>query len=92
MKERSVEALLVKGVKGMGGVCIKIMPVVAGLPDRLAVLPGGRFFFIETKSPTGTLRPIQRAVFAHLEGLGAPVTVLHTTGEVRAWLAERAVG
>jgi hypothetical protein len=88
MKERPVEAALVKGVKEKGGMCIKIMPIIAGLPDRLAVLPGGRFFFVETKSPTGRLRPVQVAIIARLEALGAPVAVLHTPGEVRAWLAD----
>ena len=91
MRETSVEAALIKGVKEKGGMCIKILPIVAGLPDRLVVLPMGHFHFVETKAPTGRLRPVQVAMIARLEKIGAPVAVLTTTGEVRAWLANQEV-
>lgn len=88
MRESYIEGrVLGDGVKAAGGLSIKLAPIVAGLPDRLVLLPGGRLFFVETKAPGGRLRPVQRVMHARLGGLGFPVVVLSSPEGVRAWLS-----
>ena len=87
MRETAVERSLAKAVRGAGGLTVKIMPVVAGVPDRLVLLPGGRLFLVEAKAPTGRLRPAQRIWHERAARLGIPVAVLHSPQEVAEWLA-----
>lgn len=50
--EKELEAKLVKGVKQMGGQCLKwTSPGTTGLPDRIILLPGGIIVFVEMKRP-----------------------------------------
>lgn len=83
--ERKVEALLGKLAKERGGMSLKMVPLVAGIPDRLVVLPGGQTFFVELKSPTGRLRPIQVVTHERLAEIGHPVVVLSSQEAVREW-------
>lgn len=60
MLEKEVEAYLVKQVKKAGGECLKwVSPGNAGVPDRICMFPSGHVVFVEVKSPTGSLRPLQ---------------------------------
>lgn len=60
MLEKDLEAKLVKAVKAMGGRCLKwVCPGNRGVPDRIALLPGGRVVFIEMKRPQGKVDPLQ---------------------------------
>lgn len=86
MRESSVERRLIKEVNAAGGLCYKVMPVTAGLPDRMVILPGGRIFLIETKAPGGRLRPAQRVVHARMADRGVEVVVLSSTEEVADWV------
>lgn len=85
MRERRVEQELTRQVKTLSGWAVKILPSVSGLPDRLVLLPGGRAFFVELKSPTGTVKPHQTVVHHRLARLGFPVIVLPTVESVRDW-------
>jgi hypothetical protein len=87
MRENRVEATLRDEVKLLGGWAIKFLPSVMGLPDRVVLLPGGRIYFVETKSPTGTVEPHQTVVHRRLESLGFPVTVLAHPDAVREWVS-----
>jgi hypothetical protein len=40
------------------------------------LIPGGRVWFVEFKTPTGRVSPIQRRVHQVLDGLGFPVAVV----------------
>lgn len=52
--EREIEAKLVKLIERYGGNCLKwVCPGWTGVPDRIALLPGGGVLFIETKRPSG---------------------------------------
>lgn len=71
MREKTVEAKLVKAVKSMGGLAPKfISPGLDGVPDRLVLLPGGKLAFIELKAPGKELRPLQVRRKRQLEALG----------------------
>ena len=71
MREKTVEANLVKAVKNMGGLAPKfISPGLDGVPDRLVLLPGGKMAFIELKAPGKELRPLQVRRKRQLEALG----------------------
>ena len=85
MREKRVEQEFTRRVKGLGGWAVKILPSVSGLPDRMAILPGGRVTFVELKAPTGTVKPHQTVVHARLATLGCPVVVLATIDAVNDW-------
>jgi hypothetical protein len=85
VKESRVEQVLREQIKDRGGWAIKLLPSVSGLPDRMILLPGGRLLFVETKSPTGTVKPHQTVVHDRLRRLGFEVLVLSTTESVREW-------
>ncbi len=59
--EKYIERELIKGVKAIGGLCLKIFnPYYRGLPDRLVILPDGITVWVELKTkgkkPTGLQR------------------------------------
>lgn len=85
MRETRVEQRFNKRVKELGGWPIKILPSISGLPDRMAILPGGIIRFVELKAPTGTVAPHQTVVHRRLATLGCPVVVLATLDEVDTW-------
>ena len=52
MREKIIEEKLTKTVKQNGGVCWKFTsPGMAGVPDRIVLMPGGRIAFVEVKAP-----------------------------------------
>lgn len=74
MRERDIEKKLVKAVKSMGGLAPKfVSPGLDGVPDRLVLLPGGKFAFIELKAPGEKMRPLQVRRKKQLEALGFSV-------------------
>lgn len=85
MRETTVERHLGMRVGKLGGISLKIMPVIAGIPDRLVIMPGGRTYFVELKQPKGELSQIQREIHRRLEALGHPVAVLWNKQEVDLW-------
>jgi hypothetical protein len=87
MKETRVEEKLRVLVKARGGWAIKLLPSVSGLPDRIVLLPGGRIYFVETKSPTGTVKPHQTVIHRRLRTLGFVVEVLSHPTAVESWVA-----
>lgn len=91
MREKRVEQEFTRQVKRLGGWAVKILPSVSGLPDRMAILPGGRVIFVELKAPTGTVKPHQTVVHSRLASLGCPVVVLATVPAVIAWAEEQAL-
>lgn len=88
MRERRVEQEFRRRVDSLGGWAIKLLPSVSGLPDRIAVLPGGRVVFVELKAPSGRVAAHQTVVHRRLESLGCPVRVLSDVGAVIAWAEE----
>jgi hypothetical protein len=83
--EADVEDALVGGVEALGGWCWKLrMPWFTGVPDRLVLLPGGRFFFVELKRPKGgKLSTRQKIVHGQLHDMGFCVWTLYTLEAVQ---------
>ena len=66
-----------KAVKARGGMCPKFTsPGMDGMPDRLVLLPHGRFCFVEVKAPGEKPRPLQVHKHKQLRRLGFKVYVL----------------
>ena len=89
MLERDVERHLVNGVKAQGGKAYKwVSPGTPGVPDRIAILPGGRIIFIEVKRPglSDGLSIRQKKVIATLEGLGCTVWRISDMEDLKARL------
>lgn len=59
-----------------------------GVPDRIAILPGGRIIFIEVKRPglSDGLSIRQKKVIATLEGLGCTVWRISDMEDLKARL------
>ncbi len=52
MRENKIESTFVTATKKRGGLCLKfVSPSMAGVPDRLVLLPGAHFAFVEMKAP-----------------------------------------
>lgn len=89
MREKVVEQKLTLMVKKRGGICPKfISPGFDGVPDRLALLPGGRIAFIELKAEGKTLRPLQVRRKRQLEALGFSVYCIDRTEQIGGILDE----
>jgi len=76
MREKELECKFVQAVKAVGGITPKfISPGFDGIPDRIALLPGGRIAFVEVKRPGEKPRPLQEARHGMLRRLGFKVYV-----------------
>lgn len=89
MREKTIEQILVKAAKTMGGIAPKFTsPGWSGMPDRLVLLPGGRVAFVEVKAPGEQPRPLQLARHRLLRGLGFNVYVLDDAEQIQQILKE----
>ena len=83
MREKQIEQKLVKAVRNAGGLCPKfVSPGFAGMPDRLILLPGRRFAFVEVKAPGEKPRLLQLHRHAQLRALGFRVHVLDDPAQI----------
>ena len=83
MREKTIEQKLTRAVKARGGICPKLVcPGMAGMPDRLVLLPDGKLGFVEVKAPGEKPRPLQTARHRILEWLGYRVYVLDDVGDI----------
>lgn len=79
----------------LGGMVVKMMPTVAGVPDRLVLLPTppramARIELVELKTVTGKRSPIQVEWHKRAASIGIHVTTLHGLAEIDAWVRDRA--
>ena len=89
MREKKTEQELVRAVKARGGFCPKLVsPGLDGMPDRLALLPGGRAAFVEVKAPGMKPRPLQLSRHRLLRNLGFSVYVLDYPADIAGMLDE----
>lgn len=63
--------------------CLKmISPTMAGIPDRLAILPHGHLAFIELKRPGQKPRPLQQHRINQLNQLGIKALTLDNPANI----------
>jgi len=78
--EKTIEKKFCDCVKAHGGLALKFSsPSYVGVPDRIVLFPNGKIFFVELKSPNGTVRPIQQFVFNKFAEFGFPVHVIYNS-------------
>lgn len=89
MLEKKIEKKIGEAVKAGGGLYYKfVSPGNDGVPDRIAILPGGRVIFIELKSETGRLTMKQRIQMQRLASRGCEVHLIHGMEEAEKFIAE----
>lgn len=89
MREKQIEQKLVKAVKQAGGLCPKfVSPGIAGMPDRLILLPDRHLAFVEVKALGQLPRLLQLQCHAQLRALGFPVFVLYDPVQIKALISE----
>ena len=77
MREKTTERKLTLMVKKRGGICPKfVSPGYDGMPDRIVLLPGCHFAFVEVKAPGEKPRPLQVSRHNLLRSLGLQVFTL----------------
>ncbi|HFN1587987.1 TPA: VRR-NUC domain-containing protein [Staphylococcus aureus] len=77
MLEKEIERQLVKSVKAKNGLCLKFNCLsMNGVPDRIILMPFGKFCFVEVKAPGKKLRPLQMKRKKQFESLGFDVYVI----------------
>lgn len=89
MRESTIEARLVREVRKRGGLCYKfVSPGNPGVPDRIAIFPGGRTVYIELKTETGRLAKVQQWQLDEIRKRGAEARVLKGMDQVLEFLRE----
>ena len=89
MREKAIEQKFVAAVKAAGGLALKFTsPGFDGVPDRIALLPGGKMVFVEVKAPGEKPRPLQLARHRLLRRLGFKVYVLDDESQIGGMIDE----
>lgn len=88
MREKYIEQQLTRAVKSRGGLCEKWNSGTAGWPDRIILLPDGKFCFVEVKAPGKEPSPLQIHRHEQLRALGYPVFVLDHPEQIGGILDE----
>lgn len=89
MQERTVERALVQKVKKRKGLALKfVSPGMAGVPDRIILMPEGKMAFVELKAPGKKPRPLQVHRMEELRNLGYACYVVDSTSMIDGVLEE----
>ena len=89
MRERQVEQALVKAVKTRDGICPKfVSPGLAGVPDRLVLMPNGKMGFVEVKAPSKKPRALQLYRIKQFRDLGFKCFVLDDVEQIPTLIDE----
>ena len=89
MREKTIEQKFVAAVKAAGGLALKFTsPGFDGVPDRIALLPGGKMAFVEVKAEGKKPRPLQLARHRQLRQLGFKVYVLDDESQIGGMIDE----
>lgn len=74
--EARLQSACVRWAKAQGCVGIKQDGALAGMADYVFLLPGGRVWLVEFKSPAGRLSPRQIYLHEKMAAMGHPVSVI----------------
>lgn len=89
MREKQIEKKLITEVKKRGGICPKwVSPGFDGVPDRIVLLPYGKFALVEVKAPGEKPRPLQLSRHRLLRRLGFRVYVLDNESQIGGMIDE----
>lgn len=89
MRERDIEAYLVRRVKALGGEVRKVRWIGRhGAPDRLVMLAPNRTLWVELKRPGQTANPHQAREHTRMRSMGQTVLVLDSCAGIDALLRE----
>ena len=87
--ERDIERYLVRRTIEHGGVAYKwVSPGHVGVADRIVLLPGGVVWFVELKTATGRLSPLQNVFAADMARMGMQYIVIRSKEEVDQWFSD----
>lgn len=87
MRERDIERWLRRQIEDMGGKFMKFTsPGNDGVPDRIAIMPGGHIWFVELKTDEGRLTPIQAWQIEQLKKLDVPAIVVRGMTDAKAFM------
>ena len=85
--ESDIERYLVRRTIEHGGKAYKfVSPGRVGVADRIVLLPGGVVWFVELKTATGRVSPLQKVFAADMRRMGANYIVLRSKEEVDKWM------
>lgn len=89
MREQKIEKELIRKARQLGGEAIKLnSSSLAGLPDRLVLLPFEKVAFVELKAPGKKPRKLQMIIHERLRSLGFKVYVVDSMEMAREVLDE----
>lgn len=89
MRESTLERKMRLAVERIGGKMPKwVSPGNRGVPDRLAILPGGRTIYVEMKAPGKPLEPMQKKWARTLHGLGHQVYKIDSEEDIECFIQE----
>lgn len=86
-KEARVEDHLVTRAKEAGGMCLKFISGVTGVPDRVVIL-NGHTVFVETKAPGEEPEKLQLVRISEMTTAGARAVIIDTREQVEALIEE----
>jgi len=87
--EKQIEKRLCDKVKACGGIALKFSsPGMAGVPDRIVLLPNGEIYFVELKRLREKMRPLQVKRKRQLEALGFKVYCIASIEGLESFLRE----
>jgi hypothetical protein len=87
--ESKIEKRLKNKINQIGGKALKfVSPGVAGVPDRIVLLPHGKIIFVELKAPGEKLRKLQEFRAKELRNLGFDVRTIDTVEKVDLFVRE----
>lgn len=93
MKEREIEAYLVRRATELGGRAYKfVSPGCSGVPDRIVVLPRGRIGFLELKAPGEKPRRVQEYRIRQLREMGCMAWTADSLQSVERFLSDLGAG
>lgn len=89
MLESEIERRMTAMITRLGGLSYKFAsPNNPGVPDRIVITPEGRIIFVELKTLTGRLSPIQERQIKCLRSLRQDVRVVYGWEEAQAFVEE----
>ena len=87
-KEKTIEKYLREQVKKAGGRAYKfVSPAHRSVPDRIVLFPNAQIYFVEVKTPTGRVTPLQQKELDYLQAIGHDYFVVRSKEDIDLFLS-----